>query len=119
MSYAITNTLVTGGAVPELRRAGFRVVSLVHEMPGLASEYKLEIEAKAIAEGSHDIVCPAKIVERGFREFAGQPQGKLHILPQGLYAELPEVPGAREAVRERACTCRRRRRSFLALASLT
>ena len=97
--YAITNTLVTGGAVPELRHEGFRIVSLVHELPGLASEYNLEKQAKAIAESSHAVVCAAEMVARGFRDFAGQAQGTVHILPQGVYAELPRVPGTRESVR--------------------
>jgi glycosyltransferase involved in cell wall biosynthesis len=97
--YAVTNTLVTGSVVPELQQAGFRVVSLVHELPGLASEYRLGTAAKAIADGSDAIVCAARMVERGFRAFAGAPRGDIHILPQGLYTELPETPGAREAVR--------------------
>src|ERR1051325_4261625 len=53
---AITNTLVTGLVVPALRRRGFRVVSLVHELPRLARERFLEAEANAIAAYSDYVV---------------------------------------------------------------
>ncbi len=101
--YAITNTLVTGGVVPELLYAGFRVVSLIHELRALATDYKLEYEAKVIAGGSDAIVCAAEMVANAFSDFAGEPRGRVHILPQGLYAELPDAPGAREAVRSELC----------------
>ena len=38
-SLAITNTSVTGDIVPALKTAGFRVLSLIHELPNLLKSY--------------------------------------------------------------------------------
>jgi glycosyltransferase involved in cell wall biosynthesis len=97
--YAITNTMVTGGVVSQLRRSGFRILSLVHEWPNLAAQYGLHEAAKVIARDSDIIVIAAETGEKKFREFAGDPQGSVHIQPQGLYAAIEEDPHCRDLVR--------------------
>ncbi|HEX3231692.1 MAG TPA: glycoside hydrolase family 99-like domain-containing protein, partial [Pyrinomonadaceae bacterium] len=96
---AITNTLVTGLVVPALRRRGFRVVSLVHELPRLARERFLEAEANAIAAYSDYVVCAADIVGAEFAKFTGMPRATIKIVPQGHYLAVESGPSDRAAVR--------------------
>lgn len=98
---AITNTMVTGCVVPELRRRGFRVVSLIHELPRLAREYQLDKAAQSIASHSDVIVCAAEMVANEFRKFVGGPHGTMKILPQGLYQKLEDDPSQRIEVRRK------------------
>lgn len=86
---AVANTTVSGLLVPLLKQAGFRTVSLIHELPGLLASYELETHARAIAEHADSVVFPAGIVKRGFEEFIGQPLQQAHIRPQGLYLRNP------------------------------
>lgn len=46
---AITNTVVTGIAAATLKKHGYRIISLIHELPRLIAQYGLETEAKTIA----------------------------------------------------------------------
>ena len=39
---AVANTTLSGAAVPHLKAAGFRVVSLIHELPGIIGELRAE-----------------------------------------------------------------------------
>ncbi len=48
--FALTNTVVTGAVVADLKRLGFRILSLVHEMPRIIREFGIEANGRAIAE---------------------------------------------------------------------
>lgn len=85
MDRAIVNTTVSGWIVPALHEAGFRVASLIHELPRLISEYELEPEAKFIAEKADAIVFPAELVRDAFLGISGRPRGDVVVQPQGLY----------------------------------
>lgn len=89
VQFAIANTTVSGLLVPLLRRADIPTVSLIHELPGILNDYKLQEHARAIATHANSVVFPADIVRRGFEEFIGEtlPQGL--IRPQGLYMRSP------------------------------
>ena len=39
---AVANTTLAGAAVPHLKAEGFRVVSLIHELPGIIGELRAE-----------------------------------------------------------------------------
>lgn len=82
---AITNTTVSGRLLPALKRSGFRVLSLIHELPTLLAEYKLEDQARAIASLSDGVIFPADIVRSGFETFAGRAPVLAEVFPQGLY----------------------------------
>jgi len=84
-SVALTNTAASGLAVQVLKDAGFSVVSLIHELPGLLRSYNLAPAAAAIARLSDQVICPAQIVQEGFESFAGPILHGAEILPQGLY----------------------------------
>lgn len=82
---AIANTTVSGLLVPLLKQAGFRVVSLVHELPGVLRTYKLTEHARAISDHADKIVFAAQVVRDGFEEVVGRGLEQAEIRPQGLY----------------------------------
>jgi glycosyltransferase involved in cell wall biosynthesis len=75
--------------VPFLKEAGFRTVSLIHELPGILRSYDLADPASAIAGNADKVVFPAEIVKAGFEEFVGQVVNQSVIRPQGLYLRTP------------------------------
>lgn len=85
ISCAIVNTAVSGLLVPHLKRHGFAVVSLIHELPGILESYKLQAHAQAIAEHADKVVFAAPQVRAGFEAFLGKPLAQAVIRPQGLY----------------------------------
>ncbi len=95
---AVTNTTVTGTVVPELDAAGFSIVSLIHELPGLIGERGLERAAGAIASTSDAVVFASEIVADGFRSVTGDPVDRAEIMPQGLYSPPVTSTGDRGAV---------------------
>lgn len=82
---AITNTTVSGLIVPVLKRCGFHVVSLVHELPQIISDYGLQRHTEAISKMADTIVFAAPAVRKGFESFAPLETDKVVIRPQGLY----------------------------------
>lgn len=97
---AIANTAVSGWLVPLLKQAGFKTVSLVHELPGVLNHYKLNEDARAIAEHADKVVFAAQVVRDGFEAFAGRELTQAVIRPQGLYNRTPyRRAESRETVR--------------------
>lgn len=97
---AITNTTPAGRFVHPLKSTGFKVVSLVHELPNLLKSYGLEDAAKHISEQSDHVIFPAESVRRGFEEFSGKAKGSTELLPQGLFnSDILEVEGGDNGVR--------------------
>lgn len=105
---AIANTAVAGRVVRPLRKAGLRVVSLVHELPGVIRDYGLESAIQDIAACADRIVVAADAVRAGLSEFLDEHDlGRLvTVRPQGLFTrsrhrgELRSVQ-ARRRLRER------------------
>lgn len=87
--YALTNTTVSGWAVPILKTAGMRVVSLVHELPRLIEVYKLSGETEAITKSADRIVFASEFVRRAFETASDTSiaDDQAVILPQGVYNE--------------------------------
>lgn len=97
---AIANTTVSGLLVPLLKRSGFQVVSLIHELPGVLRDYRLQAHARAIVEHADKVVFPARIVHEGFEAFVGTTLEQAVIRPQGLYLRNPHRSEAqRQAMR--------------------
>jgi len=82
---AITNTVVTGSIVPELKEHGFQVVSLVHEMGTIIDERSLQPRCVAIGKHSDVIVFPGERVRDAFPNVAEISEENIRILPQGIY----------------------------------
>ena len=80
---------MSGRLVPKLKRAGFKVVSLIHELPSVLSGFNLQDHAHCIAEHADMIVFPAQQVQEGFEQFIGHSLYKARVRPQGVY--LPSL----------------------------
>ena len=81
---AITSTTVSGALVVPLKRQGFRVVSLVHELPGLIRERKLEGLLENIARFADRVVFPTRGVSEKVCDLSPISPEKVIIRPQGL-----------------------------------
>lgn len=95
---ALVNTTVSGFFLETLSRAGFRCVSLIHELSGVLEQMNLVPQAKAIAEFADRIVFPADEVASSFRSKADYKAAKRIIRPQGLYKRR-SIDADREAHR--------------------
>ena len=95
---AITNTCVSGAVVPALKKVGFKVVSLIHELPRIIQEYDLLEEVENITRHSDTVVFPAEIVKHGFMGFGDEQIGNALIRPQGSYQEIDVIEGAKASV---------------------
>ncbi len=98
--YAVTNTAVTGDLVPQLKACGLKVSSLVHEMPELIADYKLEEHVKAVAGNSDFTVFAAAPVQAGFNSFVEVAESQQIIKPQGSYQTVKFDQIARERLRK-------------------
>jgi len=87
-SVAICNTSVTGDLLPALDKAGVEAISLIHELPNLIMEYKLENHLQSISEHASHVVFPSDIVQDGFNEFVEGGSAKHMIQPQGTYKKI-------------------------------
>lgn len=86
---ALVNTTVSGNITPYLKMAGFKVVSLIHELPSVLHGYNLQQQAQAIAAHADKVVFPAHQVQHGFESFIGKSLPQAEIRPQGIY--LPSI----------------------------
>ena len=96
---AIVNSAASGRIVPMLKAAGFRIATLVHELPGLLHEYGLEQAARDIAQLSDTVVFPADVVRHGFESIGESLGDRARIRPQGLYRDPTVVAPTRRARR--------------------
>lgn len=97
---ALTNTVVSGAALPSLKDEGFRVVSLIHELPRIIREKSLASSAELIGAMSDEVVFPAASVQSAFEQAIRSIAGNPLIRPQGIYHEIEYVREARLSVRE-------------------
>ncbi len=103
---AVTNTTVSGLMVPVLKQCGFRVISLIHELPRLIKDYDLQEHVKVIARYADKVIFAAYPVLAGFESFARLNEEQKVIRPQGLYKknkiQSPEmIRSARLLLRKR------------------
>ena len=106
MRFAITNTTVAGSMAEILKKQGFKVVSLIHELPGMIEQHCLQFKAKLIGDSSDYIVFPACQVRSDFEHFAELDPERIIIRPQGLYKRNPcrypeQIEEARKELRSR------------------
>ena len=97
---AITSTVVCGSIVPRLKALGFRVLSLIHELPGVIRDMKQESNAAQIAQNSDKIVFPAELVREQFETIVPVMPEKIVIRPQGLLRRNPYKKNRAEAYLE-------------------
>jgi glycosyltransferase involved in cell wall biosynthesis len=82
---AIVNTTVSGKIIPYLKQAGFSVVSLIHELPGVLNSMHLKDHAMVIADEADCIIFPTKQVQEGFEVFVNKKLTQARIRPQGIF----------------------------------
>jgi glycosyltransferase involved in cell wall biosynthesis/SAM-dependent methyltransferase len=95
---AICNTSVVGEAVALLKLGGFSVVSLIHELPGLIREHRLEASVERIARDADRLVFAAEMVRDSFIGSSPALAARSLVQPQGLYAPN-KFFGRRESAR--------------------
>lgn len=98
-SDAITSTVVSGAAVPLLKASGYRIISLIHELPGVIQQMKQEDNARTIADLSDKLVFPAELVYQRFAKIAPTAATKVVIRPQGVLRSNPYKNRKEEARR--------------------
>lgn len=82
----LANTAVSGRIVPELHRAGFRLVTLVHELPGVIEQYGLQRAVADAVRCSEKVVAGSPAVQAGLtRYIAAERMGNVVVRPQGLF----------------------------------
>ena len=83
----IANTTVCGCAIQPFRDAGLRIVSLIHELPGLIAHYGLEDALATLADASERLVVPSRAVRDGLLSSLGADAiaDKLVMRAQGLF----------------------------------
>lgn len=86
---AITNTVLSGSILPQLKGLGFKVVTLIHELPGVIRKLEQQDNAVNIALHADKIIFPAEMVKQGFSEFVTLDAAKSIIRPQGVLRKNP------------------------------
>lgn len=82
---AICNTVASGRIIPLVKKAGFSVVSLIHELPSIINAAGLIDYATNIAMLSDKLVFPAQYVKERFIDLLKHVNGQIEVAPQGLY----------------------------------
>ena len=98
---AIFNTCVTGDLISAAKNADMLTLSLVHELPALIKDFKLQPHVKSIANLADHIVFPSPLVQTGFEAFEPVIKSDITIQPQGLYKQISADAQARKSVREK------------------
>ncbi len=86
--HAICNTTVTGLCTEMLAESNVNVISLIHELETLISEYSLDEHAKKISENASKVIFASKFVQDSFERVSGSIRNKAIIKPQGIYQTL-------------------------------
>ena len=81
----LCNTTVSAQILETLKHADMRVVSLIHELPGILRDYNLFDAARIAAQQADAIVFPSTYVRDRFLEIAGPVAQYSFIQPQGVY----------------------------------
>lgn len=84
----IANTAVCGRSIGPFVDAGMRIVSLIHELPGLIASYGLQDALAGLVDASDHVVVSSRAVREGVLAMLSRPENaisKLVLRPQGLY----------------------------------
>jgi glycosyltransferase involved in cell wall biosynthesis len=82
---ALCNTVASGDFTKLLNDTGIKTVTLVHELPGIMKQMKIEDHARLLAEHSYKVVFPSHYVKEKFKTIASVDGNKAVTIPQGLY----------------------------------
>jgi glycosyltransferase involved in cell wall biosynthesis len=94
---AIVNTSAAAAAISSLKKAGFEVTMLVHELPRLLREKNLSANARIAAQQADNIVFPAAFVKNQFcAALELQREQGMQVVPQGMYQKIELAPNSRD-----------------------
>lgn len=82
---AICNTVVSGDLIELFYAQDIKTLSLIHELPGVIQQYKMEENANIIAQYADTIIFPSEFVKSKFATLVTLDDNKCKIAPQGLY----------------------------------
>jgi LmbE family N-acetylglucosaminyl deacetylase/glycosyltransferase involved in cell wall biosynthesis/ubiquinone/menaquinone biosynthesis C-methylase UbiE len=82
---AICSTVVSADLNKLLHERGIKVITLVHELPGIIKEMKIEENARILADYSYKIVFPSDFVKMKFNSVVKIDDEQAVTLPQGLF----------------------------------
>ena len=82
---AICNTVVSGNLIELFHKHNIQTLSLIHELPGIIQQYKMEKNAEIIAQYADKIIFPSEFVKSKFATIAKLDENKCVVAPQGLY----------------------------------
>jgi len=98
---AIVNTTAAGEAAAHLSERGVNSILLVHELPRLLREKRLEEKGRAGITAAHHVVFPAAFVRDQVLGALDLPNTtKVLVRPQGSYKRITATPQARTVVRQ-------------------
>lgn len=101
---AIVNTTVSAQFLDAMKKHEIESIVLVHELPSLLRQYKLEGAVKTAAKKARKIVFPAKAVKDGFEEVLGASiENKAVMRPQGAYKMWQSDAQAVAEIRKEVC----------------
>lgn len=82
---AIVNSVASGWLTPHLTKAGIECVGLVHELPDIIRNMRLEPGLQAFDHGAKEVVFSSGFLCQRTEESLGKPWSRSTILPQGLF----------------------------------
>ncbi|MFZ3169374.1 MAG: glycoside hydrolase family 99-like domain-containing protein [Candidatus Methanoperedens sp.] len=82
---AICNTIVAGDIIEPFHKHNIQTLSLIHELPGVIKQYKMEKNVHIVAQHADVIVFPSEYVKSKFAGPVKLDKKKCVIASQGLY----------------------------------
>lgn len=83
----LCNSAATGWVLPYFKDEGFRLISLVHELPGMIHCLGIEDDIKMLCNDSDKVVFPSSYVLQKIEEEFGGIYSTTEIYHQGLFAK--------------------------------
>jgi glycosyltransferase involved in cell wall biosynthesis len=101
---ALCNTAITGDLVEIISKNGIKVISLIHELPGVIRAFAAEEKVRKIAQFAEKVVFPSQYIYDKLRSIVNLDETKRIILPQGVFNHNPyksNIQQARKELREK------------------
>lgn len=94
----ILNTAICGNWTKTAKDAGYTVVSLIHELPGVLEELSAVESARSMIRYSDSAVFPSEEIKKRDLEYLEEPDNsRIHIKAQGVYFKKPTPMECQEA----------------------
>lgn len=82
---AICNTVVSGDLVKIFTKKNIKTISLIHELPELIKQFKMEKNAEFISQFADKVIFPSEFVKTKFATISKLDGNDCIIAPQGLF----------------------------------